>query len=94
MSPDGCDKKSTNNNNYDSGNLGLHSAHVYADEDDHHDDVIHYLQPLSKEELIALGRELGLKNSRLTKMNDVAGIHYYSCAVLYGTLCPISLEPS
>ena len=44
-----------------------------TDEDDHHDDVVHYLQPLSNEELIALGRELGLSNSRLTKMTDVAG---------------------
>lgn len=44
-----------------------------TDEDDHHDDVVHYLQPLSKEELIALGRELGLTNKRLTEMNDVAG---------------------
>ena len=60
-------------NNCNSGKC-LSSPHIHADEDDHHDDVIHYLQPLSKDELIALGRELGLGNARLSKMTDLAGI--------------------
>ena len=55
------------------------------DDDDHHDDVMNYLKSMSKEDLIALGQELGLKNKRLTKMKDVAGntlrIQYHGSAV-------------
>ena len=62
-------------NNRDSGkDLHVTSPHIHTDEDDHHDDVIHYLQDLSKDELITLGRELGLGNARLSKMNNVAGM--------------------
>ena len=65
----------SNNCNSTSGrDLHVTSPHMHTDEDDHHDDIIHYLQDLSKDELITLGRELGLGNARLSKMSDMAGM--------------------
>ena len=69
-------------NNCNSGKC-LSSPHIHADEDDHHDDVIHYLQPLSNDELMTLGRELGLGNARLSKMTDLAGIYACLPSLLY-----------
>ena len=43
------------------------------DEDDHHDDVVHYLQSLTNEDLVALGSALGVSGSRMANVNELAG---------------------